>query len=155
MRKRSLAVVIILSLITFGIYSLYWLISTRNELVRRGAQIPRVIVLILPLLILVGLAALQFIVQFAFSMASSGTDVPTSTGPHIFEIFTIGVGVLCAIALIPVTFYWMYKYCQGAQLVTGGRVTTSFAYGLWAVLFIFNVSFIWPGIMQNAYNQTS
>ncbi len=48
MRKRSIAEFIILSLITFGIYTLLWLVSTKIEMNQKGAKIPTAWLLIVP-----------------------------------------------------------------------------------------------------------
>ncbi|GAC1502506.1 MAG: hypothetical protein NVS1B10_07290 [Candidatus Saccharimonadales bacterium] len=49
MKQRSPAAVFILSLVTFGIYCLYWQVSTKNELNRLGAEIPTAWLLIVPI----------------------------------------------------------------------------------------------------------
>ncbi|MDB5171121.1 MAG: hypothetical protein JWO35_815 [Candidatus Saccharibacteria bacterium] len=48
MRQRSIVKMILLSLVTFGIYSLYWSISTKNEMNRLGANVPTAWLLIIP-----------------------------------------------------------------------------------------------------------
>ncbi len=48
MTKRSVAAVIIFSIITFGIYWLYWLVKTKNEMNRLGADIPTALLIIVP-----------------------------------------------------------------------------------------------------------
>lgn len=49
MKKRSIAGVIVFPLITLGIYSLYWFVSTKRELNEKGAEIPTAWLLIIPL----------------------------------------------------------------------------------------------------------
>ena len=49
MTKRSVAAVIILSIITFGIYALVWFVKTKGEMVRAGADIPTAWLLIVPI----------------------------------------------------------------------------------------------------------
>ena len=49
MQRRSVLGVIVLSIVTFGIYSLYWYVSTKNEMVARGANIPTAWLLIIPI----------------------------------------------------------------------------------------------------------
>jgi hypothetical protein len=48
MQKRSVAAVIILTIITFGIYALVWLVKTKGEMVKQGADIPTAWLLIVP-----------------------------------------------------------------------------------------------------------
>ena len=49
MRNRSVFLVLVLSIVTVGIYSLYWLVSTKNEMNRLGARIPTAWLLIVPI----------------------------------------------------------------------------------------------------------
>ncbi len=49
MTKRSVAAVIILSIITLGIYTLVWTVKTKGEMVRSGADIPTSWLLIVPI----------------------------------------------------------------------------------------------------------
>ncbi len=67
MKNRSLVAVFLLSVITLGLYELYWLVATRNEMVAKfGAKIPSgVYAVVVNLLQLVGLAALIVILLVA------------------------------------------------------------------------------------------
>jgi hypothetical protein len=49
MTRRSVISVLILSLVTFGIYSLFWLVATKEELKKQGAVIPTAWLLIIPI----------------------------------------------------------------------------------------------------------
>ncbi len=49
MTKRSVVAVIILTFFTCGLYSLYWYITTKDEMVARGADIPTGWLLIIPI----------------------------------------------------------------------------------------------------------
>lgn len=48
MTKRSVAMVIVLSIITFGIYAIVWMVKTKNEMNSQGANIPTAWLLIVP-----------------------------------------------------------------------------------------------------------
>ena len=48
MTKQSVAAVVILSLITFGIYGIIWFVRTKDEMVQQGAEIPTGWLLIVP-----------------------------------------------------------------------------------------------------------
>lgn len=48
MTKRSVAAVIILTFITFGIYSLVWAVKTKNEMNTLGAGVPTAWMLLIP-----------------------------------------------------------------------------------------------------------
>ena len=49
MRNRSVFLVLLFSILTVGIYSLYWLVSTKDEMNRLGANIPSAWLLIVPI----------------------------------------------------------------------------------------------------------
>jgi len=49
MTKRSPVAVFVLSIITLGIYALYWLVRTKTEMNSSGASIPTAWYLIVPL----------------------------------------------------------------------------------------------------------
>lgn len=48
MQNRNPFIVILLSIVTLGIYSLVWLIKTKNEMNAKGAQIPTAWLIIVP-----------------------------------------------------------------------------------------------------------
>ena len=48
-KKRNPAFVIIFSIITFGLYAIYWTVKTKNEINRLGANIPTAWLLIIPI----------------------------------------------------------------------------------------------------------
>jgi hypothetical protein len=49
MKQRSPAAVFFLSLITLGIYSIYWQVKTKGELKAQGADIPTAWLIIVPI----------------------------------------------------------------------------------------------------------
>jgi hypothetical protein len=49
MTKRSVVAVILLSMVTFGIYGLIWVVKTKNEMNSQGASIPTAWLLLVPL----------------------------------------------------------------------------------------------------------
>lgn len=49
MQARSIVKLIVLSIITFGIYALVWMVSTKNEMNERGAEIPTAWLAIVPI----------------------------------------------------------------------------------------------------------
>jgi hypothetical protein len=48
MKNRNPILVLILSFITFGIYGLIWLVSTKEEMNQRGANVPTAWMLFIP-----------------------------------------------------------------------------------------------------------
>ena len=49
MKNRSLVAVVLLTLITFGIYGIVWEVKTKGEMVRLGADIPTALLIIVPI----------------------------------------------------------------------------------------------------------
>lgn len=49
MKQRSVAVVLLLTVVTFGLYQIYWFIKTKDEMVSLGADIPTGLLLIIPI----------------------------------------------------------------------------------------------------------
>ena len=49
MKKRSVIGVVLFPLLTFGIYGLYWFVSTKKELNAQGASIPTAWLIIIPI----------------------------------------------------------------------------------------------------------
>jgi hypothetical protein len=49
MNKRSVAAVVILTIITFGIYAIVWFVKTKNEMVEQGADVPTAWLMIIPI----------------------------------------------------------------------------------------------------------
>jgi hypothetical protein len=48
MQKRNVLAVVLLPLVTFGIYMIYWFVKTKGELVQKGGDIPTSWLLIIP-----------------------------------------------------------------------------------------------------------
>ena len=49
MTRRSVLSVFILSIVTFGIYGLFWMVATKEEMNAQGANIPTAWLLIIPI----------------------------------------------------------------------------------------------------------
>ncbi len=48
MNRRSVLGVIVLSLVTLGIYAIYWLVTSKTEMNSRGANIPTAWLILIP-----------------------------------------------------------------------------------------------------------
>jgi len=48
-KKRNIVLVYLLTIITFGIYGIYWMVSTKNEMNSLGAKIPTAWLIIIPI----------------------------------------------------------------------------------------------------------
>lgn len=49
MTRRSVASLILLTIVTFGIYSIVWFVKTKREMNERGADIPSAWLMIIPI----------------------------------------------------------------------------------------------------------
>ena len=97
MTKRSVVAVIVLSVITFGIYGIYWFVTTKNEMVYRGASIPTSWLVIIPIL----------------------------------------------------NIYWMWKWSEGVDHVTQGKLSAAVTF-----LLVFLLGVIGVAIVQASFNKT-
>lgn len=95
MRQRSPASVVILSIITFLIYWIVWLVNTKDEMNELGANIPSAWYLLIPV----------------------------------------------------VNVWWGWKWSEGCEIVTGGKLSASVAFVLHALLLP-----IGSGIIQVTFN---
>lgn len=50
MKYRNPILIILLTMITFGIYGLFWYVLVKNEMNRKGAKIPTALLLIIPII---------------------------------------------------------------------------------------------------------
>ena len=48
-KNRNIVMVYLLSMITFGIYGIYWTVATKNEINGQGAEIPTAWLIIIPI----------------------------------------------------------------------------------------------------------
>lgn len=152
MQQRSVTKVILLTLVTFGIYGIYWLVVTRREMVKNGQNIPSLFIIFAPLLLLVLVALLEIINGFVFSKTDS---YGASGGSSVIDVLAIILGILAFVGIFPACLFWYYKYCKAAEQLSNGEISFSYSYGLFILTSVFSVYFIWPGIMQEGFNKLS
>jgi hypothetical protein len=90
MQYRNPIMVIVLSIITFGIYSLVWFVTTKDQMNAKGAQIPTAWLLIIP-----------FVNIWWYWKFSEGVELVTNKGMGtgvafllIYLLGTIGVAII-------------------------------------------------------------
>ena len=98
MQHRNPIMVILLSIITFGIYGLVWYVTTKDQMNAKGAQIPTAWLLIIPV----------------------------------------------------VDYWWLWKFCQGVELVTNKEMGAGVA-----LLLIFLIGAIGMAIIQSSLNKVA
>ena len=96
MRQNSPVKVFLLTIVTFGIYGIIWLVKTKNDLNKLGANIPTTWLIIVPF----------------------------------------------------VSYYWLWKYSEGVELVTSGKISAVLAFVMQALLGIV----AYP-ILQSEFNK--
>ena len=101
MIKRSIPGMIVLTIITFGLYHIYWMVATKEDMLREGADIPTAWLIIIPI----------------------------------------------------VNLYWMWKWGEGVEHVTRGKMSAAVAFLLlwlpWSGIGVF----IGPAIVQATFNK--
>ncbi len=98
MQKRNPIAVALLPFITFGIYSIYWMVKTKGEMNSLGAKIPTAWLIIVPL----------------------------------------------------VNIWWVWKYSEGVEQVTGGKLS-----GVLAFVLLWLLGSIGGAIVQDSFNSVT
>jgi len=148
MKHRSILRLLVLSIVTLGIYQLLWLKQTRDEMVRKGAKIPPFLMLLSPILAVVGLFALWL--MLGVQADAYGDTLSTSA-----DIGIVVASIVAVISIPLVSLYWFYQYCYGVDQVTHGQTSFGISYVLFIVFTLFGVNFIWPFIIQDGFNKVS
>lgn len=151
MERRSLLFVILISIVTLGIYDVYWLFVTRNELVQKGYKVPSPWLVLAPLLGLIAVALLQIIAHFVFANETGGTNL----FERIVNILSLLIGFLSIFGIIPMSLYWTWQYCKAAEGVTKGALSAGLNFTLAIILAIVGLNIIWPAIVQSYFNKVS
>lgn len=154
MKQRSPGIVIVLTIVTLGIYSLFWLRDTKNDMRRFGqTQVPSMWWLVTPVLVLLA----GYAVLVGGYMASGATN-ESSNSVAMPVISIIAVLVLIPAYLLA-TFYplfWYYRYCQAVEKVTGGALQLNTSYVLYILGWLLGIPyFIFQYKVQNTFNKIS
>jgi hypothetical protein len=138
MKQRNVVAVIIFSIITLGIYDLFWLASTKKVLNERTrVHIPSLWLLFSSLLIFIA----AFIVEIIGQAASGGS---ASTVLNIVVILASIVGFL-AVVIVPV--WWFLKYSKAVGEYTNGEISTAVSF-----LLLWLLRFIGMAVIQDKFN---
>lgn len=96
MTKRSVGSVVVLTIITLGIYGIYWTVVTKGEMNSAGAEIPSAWLILIPI----------------------------------------------------VNIWWLWKFCEGVDHVTKGKMSAGVAF-----ILLWLVGLIGTAIVQHSLNR--
>jgi hypothetical protein len=150
MKNRNIVFVIIMSIVTLGAYDIYWAFSTRNELVKKRQDVPSPWIVFLPLLGLIGVAVLEMVVRFMLTSNPGDTPSSLETSANVVSVI---VGIISVVGIVPMSIYWLWKYCVAVEKVTKGELTVGFSFALAILLSLFGGSILWPAIVQYQFNK--
>lgn len=170
MKIRSPIKVFLLSIITLGVYDLYWLVKTKNALNKETSKhTPTIWLLFIPLIIFV-----ITVVFMIFSSASSnngasssyysgstasnglvlntsgtGTTTSVGSGSTGVAVSVIVMYIVLFLSFLTVVPYWFFKFSKSVNEYTHGRMSTAVSFmSLWIV------HFIGVALVQDAINDT-
>ncbi len=167
MKNRSPLTVFFLSLLTFGIYDIYWLVVTKNELNKRTKQhVPTIWLLIFPLAPLIAGYVLLIASGF-FNQPSTCSSLSAYQGISIqcsqstdmltlTNIANIHTGPLIAGAILilvfGITFFitsliWFFKFSKAIDEFTKGKMSTAVSF-----LILWLIHLIGVALIQDAIN---
>lgn len=144
MKNRNLIFVTVMSLVTLGIYDLYWAFSTRNELVKKGHKVPSPMIFLYPIIA----ALLSVLILVVLYDSPNGQDAMGVLGTVLVILMLVS-----ALAFIPIGIYWLWRYSQAVGKVTKGKLSAEVSMVIALVTGVVGFAFIWPIVVQYYYNQ--
>ncbi len=158
MKKRNPVGVFFLSLITFGIYDIYWLVVTKKVLNQKtDTKIPTIWLMFGPALI----AIVVLVVLFSTDRKLINTVPTTTTTTTVNSISTISIPskqvssnttlllaeIVIWIVILPISIYWLWKFSKAVDQYTNGKMNTAVSF-----LLLWLVQFIGLALIQDAFN---
>jgi hypothetical protein len=150
MKKRNPFAVLVLSIVTLGIYDLYWLASTRKELNKTTSiKVPSLWLLISPAILFIGA-----LIAVAASAASERPKLSayngTATAPDTMSAIFVLVYFLGIIVMMGISFFWFWRYSKAVHEYTKGEMSFPVAFLMLWILHLIGVVFI-----QDQFNNHS
>ena len=91
MKNRSVGIVVLLTLITFGIYGIVWFVKTKNEMNKTyGTEIPSAIMMIIPVISIIWMWKWAGGVE----KATNGKQSQTMAFVLVFLLSVIGMAII-------------------------------------------------------------
>lgn len=140
MKHRNVMTVLFLSIITLGIYDLYWLVQVKKELnAKTNEHVPSIWLLFAPMAIFV----VGLIAYIAATAAAANNDTAAKLGGIIIILFYL----LALLAIVPITFYWFFKFSKAVHKYTNGELSTAVT-----MLLVWLLRFIGLAVIQDKFN---
>lgn len=149
MKRRHVVAVLLLSYLTLGIYTVYWLYRTRLDLLQYTPDknaIPRVIIMFIPFFALIA-AVLMALLGSAVAQGDTGAALGTAV-----SILATVLVLASILALFIVSFWWFYRYFQVLEQVVQGNDGMLY-YTLWVILTLFGLGPVWVILVQSDLNK--
>jgi len=129
--------VIFWSLLTFGIYDLFWLVSVKKELnAKTNVKTPSVLILFAPI-------GIVFIGAIIGAIATSNVS-DKATAANIVTLIVYAVAIF---AFLPIYFLWFFKFSKSVSVYTNGELSTAVN-----MLLLWMLRFVGMAIMQDKFN---
>lgn len=173
MKKRVIWKMLVLSIVTLGIYRLYWFVKTRREMMSKDPtiKIMSVWLLVLPVILLIvgiGTFTVSTIISGTNqsdycrtlnddtsnnSITSSNNELPLSTTPKDCytgpPLWAMGIFYVAILLFGPLIAWWMWGYSKGVEKITHEK--TNFAIAMIVLLMVPDGIDIL--IIQDAFNK--
>lgn len=146
MQSRNPVLVALFSVITLGIYALYWLyvvVRDVNAAVDRDKRAWSIIWLIFPPLILLALLAMEMLIIFL-------NVYPLN---RLLIIVTLLVVSICILAMMIIPFLWFYRFAKSLEAYTNGGIKFTENYIIFLITFFLTILVVWYGVTQYEINQ--
>jgi hypothetical protein len=138
MKQRNVMAVLLLSIITLGVYDLFWLVKVKKELnATTDIHTPTIWLLLAPYL--------AFLIPIGLLIA-----LGSSSHANNIALVNIFFGLMYALAILvvlPVTFYWFFKFSKAVNHYTHGELNTAVTF-----LLLWMLRFIGLAIIQDKFN---
>jgi len=147
MKKRNPIVVLLLSLVTLGIYDIYWLVVTKKELNQKTkVHTPTLWMIFAPLLI----GSVVILITILLRKPTV-TNSAATVGLHVSggNILVIIVYILMILAMLPLSLYWFLRFSKAVNEYTSGRMSTGLSF-----ILLWLLHFIGVAVVQDSFNDT-
>lgn len=149
MKQKNIALVIVLSIFTFGIYYLYWLYDASKDLRSRGHDSPKVYLLLLPVLGIFG----GFLLFAVSNFLLGGAENSGGAAQTLINIVLFVVGLLSILSALPITIWWGYKFAGALEKASDGAIERNANFIIYIITLLVGLSVVWQAVTQSQINQ--